>query len=135
MSNKKKIWALASGIVLIVLAALNLYDYFVLTPLSKETFAISPLQIFNRSFGQPMFWLCVGLLAALILVQGKNQSGFSKIALWLGIALCAVYGVLAVVQLAAPGAVQPLYVFFLWMNGKAPVFLLPGMLIGIGVSD
>lgn len=135
MSNEKKTLSAMSGIVLIVLAALNLYDHFVLTPLSRETFAISPLSVFNRSFGQPVFWLCAGVLVILIFVRGRNQPGYSRSALWLGAALCVVYAVLAVVQIAAPGAVQPLYILSLWMNSNAPVFLLPGVLIGIGISD
>lgn len=135
MSNEKKTLSIVTVAALLVLAVLNLYDSFVLIPLREETYVISPLSVFNRFFGQPVLWLCAGVLVILIFTQGKNQPGYSRSALWLGIALCVVYAVLAVVQIAAPGAVQPLYILFLWMNSNTPVFLLPGVLIGIGVSD
>lgn len=138
MKRKKYVILIISIIVLLIL---NLYDEFVLTPIRKITFSISPITIFCGYAGKPLFWLLIGCLVSSLLVGSLLSNKYNK-HLWRIFAICG-WGVIAIYigmvffHLFQRGHnLSHIFVVILMGLYKTPIlFLIPGVLIGICMDD
>lgn len=138
--KNKRILVSVSGVALIFLV-LNLYDRFVLMNIQQRDFVISPVRVFCGYVGRPVFWMLVGMLAVLLLsvyfpFAGPGNS-FSKFSLWCGIVWMIFYAAMVIWQLISAGSIPVPAVsrIMQWLLKNSPVFLIPGVLMGLGFCN
>lgn len=98
------------------------------------TYEIGGLQIISHTIARPLFFLCLGLLLSMALSQNLRAPGFQHVFLWLGgilVILCFGMSALYLAGVVFPGALVRLYMFLV---SKPVIFLLPGCVLGIGLS-
>lgn len=98
------------------------------------TFEINGLQTIAYTIARPLFFLCLGLLLSMALSQNLKAPGFQHVFLWLGgilVILCFGMSALYLAGVVFPGVLFHLYFFLV---SKPVIFLLPGCVLGIGLS-
>lgn len=116
------------GVVLVLSAAMQAAYQLVLLPARAMTYQLTSWDTLTLYLARPAFWLSLGALAA---VGCFRQMAYRRVFLWFGAALTALYGVLAVLQTA--GVSLPMWSALLWLTQNPAVFLIPGILLGIGM--
>lgn len=131
---KKRIYFIC-GIVIAISAIIGIYNRLVLLPLRAQTFVISPWEVVDLYAAKPAFWLCLGIVLAL-LVRVEIGRRPRRVMLGLGIVVTIAYCALAAVSLAAASnGMQPFTLLLMWILQRAPVFLIPGAWIGAGLGE
>lgn len=129
MMNKHAYYGIC-GIALAVSASIMAYCQFILNPISAETYQIFPLQTLHLYAAKPLFWLCLGLVFSLAFVQA---GALRKIFFRAGLALAAAYALCAVCWCVGVPVVRFIYPV-IRLAEAAPVFFIPGVLIGAGLE-
>ena len=130
----KKCYCLC-GIIITASVILGICHQLILEPLRARTFQISPWEILFIDFARPAFWICTGIIGTLVVFQKQTVHRFHTVFLWCGIALAAgCYGLIlcsitSLSVLAAPSMLLP------WLLKRPVVFLIPGILLGLGLSE
>ena len=131
---KKRICYSTCGILLVISTAIAIYCKFVLRPISMQTFVISPLQIVNSYAAKPVFWLCLGIIGALVFVQLGPFHRFRRLILWSGLFFPAMYAICALCYFSETLA-RVTYPVLWFFASYHPLFLVFGILIGAGWKE
>ena len=136
MKGKRKLLIAAAAAV--VLLAFNVYDRFVLTPARLLDFTISPVTVFCGFAGRPLFWMLMGFLASFLLagrfVSAERKSSAPMLLMGSGLLIMVLYAGMVIWYAAASGGISVGVVSgaLMWLMENPPVFLIPGVLIGVG---
>lgn len=124
-------------ISLIVFFSFFINRYVTLNKLSsqEQTFELSPLYIFNDYFVKPIFWLSIGILFGCFLSKMGGHKGkpSRKLCLWIGLLILFIYGIFLTLIYCTKIAFASHIILeiLIWITKNTPVFLVPGILIGI----
>ncbi len=118
------------GVVILIAAILRVYDRYVGVFMRGSVYEVSFIDKLNFFFVVPAFWLCLGVLAAAVLIGGRFKGKLRKVLVITGAAIFGVYLVLVLVNFLGEGLK---IVSRLMMN--AEIFLIPGLLIGVGLEE
>ena len=118
------------GVVLVLSAAMQAAYQLVWLPAQAMTYQPTVWDTLTLYLARPAFWLSLGALAA---GGCRRQMAYRRTFLWLGAALTVLYSILAVLQVSGVLLAKPLWIALLWLTQNPVVFLIPGILLGIGV--
>lgn len=123
--------------IAVVLAAVRLFDAFVLAPDRAASFTISPVSFFCSFVGNPVFWTVIGSLIITVLSETFSLDRCSRktavLLLTCGVLMLAVYAVLLICYLNVASAVVSRMIA--WVMKYSVLFLIPGVLIGMYQSS
>lgn len=136
ISLKKRIaFFCVCGFIILLSAALDIYEHFVLLPLREKNFLISPWTEIYRLAAKPAFWLCLGTVFALAVFYKARIRSLRKILLWVGVLVIVLYAAIAFFSsVRGSGASRPALSFLVWLTNNATIFLIPGIFVGIGLE-
>lgn len=131
---KKRAYYGVCGCALAVSACVMAYCQFILKSVSGRTYQIFSIQFLNFYAAKPLFWLCLGLVFSLAFVRmGPPFRTYCRIFLWAGLALAAAYALCAICWCVGVPVVRFIYPV-IRLAEAAPVFFIPGVLIGAGLE-
>ncbi|WP_312943123.1 hypothetical protein [Oscillibacter sp.] len=132
---KHKVCYCLCGIIIIISVIIGIYNWLVLAPLRTQAFIISPWELIYIYAAKPAFWLCIGIVGALALFPLQVDRRFRKVSLWFGIAMVAAYcGVVVFSLMKASDLVKPSLLILPRLLKGTFAFLVPGILIGLGID-
>lgn len=132
----KKILYFICLVTALITLGINLYEHFVLTPIREKTFVISSVSVLTIYIVRPIFWTCIGGMIGFVILHMTHISYVGKKICGIGIGMIVAYCLLMILVLVVrfEAIDSIMFTTFIWLTQNESIFIIPGILIAVGVN-